>query len=212
MAKVVFFDVANTLLEKPAVYVAIQRVLKENGFETDIKEITLKHKLLSEVIEFPDRTSGAFYTGFNKDLLYMLGILPSDHLLGEIFKACTYLPWVPFADTSILKKLDLPLGIISNWNNSLEEKLKEHFQVPFQWILGSEKEQIRKPQRAFYERVIDRSGFDAADIVYIGDSIKLDVEPALNLGLKAILIDRIGAYPNTSVRRITSLEDLPKHL
>jgi FMN phosphatase YigB (HAD superfamily) len=43
----------------------------------------------------------------------------------------------------------------------------------------------------------------------VGDSIKLDIEPALNLGLNAFLIDRENYHPALK-NRITSLNDLNK--
>ena len=70
---------------------------------------------MSEVIHFPDRTDQDFYKKFNSDLLYLLGIVPTTSLLDAVFKNCTYLPWEKFEDTSVLRELSVPLGIISNF-------------------------------------------------------------------------------------------------
>ena len=64
---------------------------------------------------------------FNSDLLYLLGIVPTEELVNAIFKSCTYLPWEAFEDTKILSELTVPIGVISNFNSTLKEKLNQFF-------------------------------------------------------------------------------------
>lgn len=212
MIKAVFFDVANTLLGKPEVFIKIQHVLQEEGFDIPVEELTQKHAWLSEVIDFPDKTSAEFYRNFNSKLLLQFGIIPSDDLLARIFEACTYLPWIPFPDTQILNHIIQPVGVISNWDHSLRNKLAENFDTGFKWILGSAETQNRKPSLEFYKRVLDFTGLIPEEILYAGDSLKLDIVPALSVGLKAILVDRLNLYPHSKTDRVSSLDELINYL
>lgn len=208
--KYIFFDVAQTLLHKPAVFARMHEVLGCAGYSVDIALLKRNHKLLSEAIRFPDKTSSDFYLHFNSELLYSLGIIPEKELLESLFKSCTYLPWEKFEDTSVLNSISLRMGIISNWDNSLEEKLKQYFTVDFFRIVASQVVGVAKPSDAIYELAIRELDAEPADIVFVGDSIKLDIAPAIRAGITAVLIDRENIYPGYQGLRIKSLNELPK--
>ena len=211
MIQYIFFDVAGTLLGKPTLYSIIQNTLRDFGHEVGLDEIKNKHKLLSEVIHFPDRTDKIFYKKFNSDLLYLLGIVPEEILVNSIFKKCTYLPWQAFDDTQILKELPLPMGVISNFNTSLKDKLTQFFGPVFQDVLVSEELGVAKPNIEFYQKALEKIPFDAHEVLYVGDSIKLDLEPASKLGFKVLIIDRDNFYPN-SKNKISSLTEITQFI
>lgn len=205
--KYLLLDVAGTLLHKPALFIKIQEVLTSRGHIVALSKIKYNHKLLSETIKFPDRTSKEFYIDFNAELLYTLGIVPTEGLLDELFNACSYLPWEKFDDTEYLREVNIPIGILSNFNSSLKDQLGQLFGAVFSDIFVSEELGVVKPAVEFYQRAIDKIGVDANDILYIGDSFKLDLEPATQLGIKSYVIDRDNFYPN-SPNIITSLFDI----
>ena len=211
MIQYIFFDVAGTLLGKPTLYSIIQNTLRDFGHEVGLDEIKNKHKLLSEVIHFPDRTDMAFYEKFNSELLYLLGIVPEEALINSIFKKCTYLPWQAFDDTQILQKLNLPIGVISNFNTSLKDKLEHFFGPVFQDVFVSEELGVAKPNIEFYRKALEKIPFASHEVLYVGDSIKLDLEPASKLGFKVLIIDRDNFYPN-SKNRISSLTEITQFL
>jgi HAD superfamily hydrolase (TIGR01493 family) len=212
MIKAVFFDVANTLLEKPELFPNMTAALVRNGHAVAEENMRLVHKFVSEVFVFPDKTSREFYKEFNTHLLYALGIAPSEALLNDLFEACTYLPWQPFDDTAALQSINMPLGILSNWDHTLKEKLAHHFNVDFNWVLCSQDEGIKKPNPLFFQRMMDQSGLQTEEILFVGDSMKLDIHPAMELGVKAILIDRHNHFPNANVARIQNLEEVNQWL
>lgn len=207
MIKYIYFDVAGTLLGKPSLFPNIQNSIQQEGYQISIDEIKNKHKLLSEVIHFPDRTTEDFYHKFNSELLYLLGIVPTKKLLNGIFKNCSYLPWEAYDDTRVLQELNLPLGVISNFNTTLKDKLNTFFGSVFQDVFVSEELGIAKPNIGFYQKALEKIPFQAEEVLYVGDSIKLDLEPAESLGFKTLIIDRDNFYLNLK-NRITSLEEL----
>lgn len=211
MIEYVFFDVSGTLLSKPKLFWNIQLALKNHGYEINYDEIKFKHKLLSEVIKFPDRTNMEFYRKFNRELLYLLGISPTNELLVDIFDSCTYLPWQAFEDTTVLKEIKIPMGIISNFNATLKEKIETFFGAIFNDIFVSEELGVAKPKLEFYELALRKCGIKPENTLYIGDSVKLDLEPALQVGMKALIVDRDLFY-SKSHRTINSLYEINQHL
>lgn len=203
----IFFDVANTLLHKPELWIKIQDAFTLNGYDIPQEEIFSKHKFLSEVIKFPDTTSAEFYQNFNTELCLSLGIIPSDKLLSDIFSNCTYLKWEPFSDVSALANIDVPIGIISNWDSSLKEKLSSHVNIDFQHIIGSKDSGFSKPDKRIFDKAWELIGRDKKNILYVGDSLKLDMTPALEIGWQVRLIDRHNLYSNFEYK-ISSLTEI----
>jgi len=143
----------------------------------------------------------------NSKYLFSLGIVPNKIILETIFKTCSYLPWEKYEDTNVLNNLDIPIGILSNFNSSLEEKLNNYFGPIFKDIFVSETIGISKPSLDFYQYAIDKIGVLPSEIIYVGDSFKLDFQPATNLGITTFVIDRDGFYPKNE-KIIKSLNDL----
>jgi putative hydrolase of the HAD superfamily len=203
------FDAANTLIHKPLIYPTFVHVLKRFDYtvaETDIKRM---HKLISEIYTFPDRTDKLFYHRFNADILMSLGVLPSPEMLEELYKECSYLPWEKFADAGEVKELKSPKAVLSNFHGGLDKIIADLFPNVFDTVIISENQQYRKPDSQFFQYAISALNVTAADIIYTGDSIKLDVIPGLSEGINSWLIDRDNNYPNFK-NRLSSLKELTK--
>ena len=211
MIKYIYFDVAGTLLEKPMLYANIQKSLADFGYDITIKDIKIKHKLVSELIHFPDRTDEMFYNKFNSEFLYVLGIVPTEELLKSIFKNCTYLPWQAFEDTQILKEINIPMGVISNFNTSLRDKLEHFFGPIFKDVFVSEELGVANFNIAFYQGALNKIQLKPSEVLYIGDSVRLDYEPAYKIGFNVLIIDRDNFYPNLKYK-ISNLAEIPNFL
>ncbi len=198
MIKYILFDVSGTLLYKPAVINNLHTILNNNGVNVNLKTLIYNHKILSETIIFPDRTNESFYNNFNAQLIYSIGAIPNNQLLEQIYKECTYKPWAKYEDTDVLSELNLPLGILSNFNSTLEDKLFQFFGDIFKHILVSEVLKVAKPDIKFYEKALEIINLNPNEILYIGDSVKLDIEPAKKVGLNTLLIDRDSFYSKSS--------------
>ncbi|MES2618316.1 MAG: HAD family hydrolase [Bacteroidota bacterium] len=204
---ILLLDAANTIIYKPTFYSRFTQVLERHKISIDRRDFQKTHKIISECFNFPDRTNKEFYMNFNRELLYGLGVIGSIELLEEIFSECSYLKWEKFDDTDYITKINCQKSILSNFNNGLDKIINELFNNEFSSLIISEKENVRKPDIAFFERAVSQLGVNPADIIYVGDSIKLDLEPALKVGMNAWLIDRENYYPGCN-RRIESLYDL----
>jgi len=209
--KCIALDVANTLLHKPMVLEVIHNLLLESKYDISFYTLKKHHKLVSELIQFPDVTNQDFYYHFNTELLLSLGVYPDDKLLTEIFKNCTYRDWEAFEDTKVLKELNTELVIFSNFNKGLPSLLNRFFEVPFKHVIASESIGVAKPNIDFYKLAIKKVGIPSENILYIGDSLKLDIIPAKQLGMQTLLLDRDEFYP-AYPERIVTLESLSNYL
>ncbi len=210
--KYLLLDVSGTILYKPTLFDAMCSALHQFKIEIEIEQLKYHHKTLSELIKFPDKTSLEFYNYFNSELLYSLGIIPNKELLNAIFQSCSYLPWQKYDDCDFLEKIDVPMGILSNFNSKLNDKLNNLFGPLFRDIFVSEKVGLSKPSVEFYQYALDKIEIEANEILYIGDSFKLDFEPAKSLGISTFIIDRDGFYKKNKnvIRSFYELKDIIK--
>ncbi|MEC5172527.1 HAD family hydrolase [Chryseobacterium nepalense] len=212
ITRIILFDAANTLIYKPTLYYKIQSVLAKYSYEIEEAKLQYHHKLLSEIINFPDRTSKEFYKDFNTELLLSLGIIPSEEILNEIFTACSYLEWKAFDDLSILHELPVKKAVLSNFNSNLGNILERLVgKNIFSEIIISENENFRKPSLEFYELALKKLNVNPEEVLYIGDSLKLDIIPARKLGFKTLLIDRQHIFSNFT-DRISNMKDIINYL
>ncbi|MBI1929086.1 bifunctional adenosylcobinamide kinase/adenosylcobinamide-phosphate guanylyltransferase [Candidatus Poribacteria bacterium] len=101
------------------------------------------------------------------------------------------------------------LGIVSNWDESLEACCAQvgirHF---FDVIVASQVVGVSKPDRRIFEIALQRLGVEPAAAVHIGDSYHTDVIGAHNAGIIPILFDWKGCFPDAESLRIETLNDL----
>jgi putative hydrolase of the HAD superfamily len=117
---------------------------------------------------------------------------------------------------SKLMALGLKLGILSNTfvsGHSLERHLDQIGILEFFTMrMYSYEFDFRKPDLRIFKIAAERIGEAAENILYVGDRIDKDIEPALKVGMKTILK---AAYTNASkelpdgVLRINQLSELP---
>lgn len=210
-AKLILFDVADTLLYKPALLPALAAELARAGIAASEAQIARAHRATRDLLPAPDRTGRDFYLEFNARFLDVLGVLPESDLVERIYLSCRSLPWAPFPDTAVLARLGLPLGIISNWDGTLRERLGEHFPgIVFDPLLISSDAGVAKPDPRFYASALAAARVAPGEILYVGDSVRLDMVPATQAGMRALLIDRADHYPLYQGERLTSLYDLER--
>lgn len=105
----------------------------------------------------------------------------------------------------------LRLGLISNFERWLEELLVEldvgHL---FDVTLISGVAGVEKPSPEIYELALHRAGVTPGEAVHVGDSPTMDAEPAAAVGMKVVLLDRAGRYPDAPWPTIGSLKELPQ--
>jgi FMN phosphatase YigB (HAD superfamily) len=208
----VLFDVGGTLLGKPGLVPAIRSVLHDHGVDVDENVIARRHKLVSEITEFPDRTSREFYERFNRSVLIALGVPADPRLVTDLFERCAALEWRAFEDVERLAVLDRPLDLVANWHSGLASEAASLLPLPVGRVVTSESEGVRKPDPELLLRALRQIGCPPSGAVYVGDSVALDMAPAAALHLPAVLVDRLDLFPAFPGQRVRSLDELPSLL
>jgi len=122
--------------------------------------------------------------------------------------------WMLFPETlevlNHLKDLGLKLGIISNFDSRVYSVLDSlGIRQFFDAITLSSEAGFSKPDPGIFKAAIDAIALPAPAILLVGDSPHDDVEPAIALGMRAVLIDRKDRYSSTpGIPRISSLKEV----
>jgi HAD superfamily hydrolase (TIGR01662 family) len=101
------------------------------------------------------------------------------------------------------------VGAAGNQSHELEAWLRAQ-RLPIDVIGSSAGWGARKPERAFFERMVDAVGLDPGQVAYVGDRVDNDVEPAAAAGLVAVHLRRgpWGRLQTPSVSAQVTLESL----
>ena len=82
------------------------------------------------------------------------------------------------------------LGVLTNGNADINRlNIGEYFK----FSVSSVDVKSNKPDRGHFQKALDLSGFNADEVIHIGDHQINDVVGALNLGMKAIWFNKNGA-------------------
>ncbi|HEY2791392.1 MAG TPA: HAD family hydrolase [Micromonosporaceae bacterium] len=82
----------------------------------------------------------------------------------------------------------------------------------FEAVLTSVEFGWRKPHPAIYAEALDRLGIEASEAVFVGDTYDADFVGPSEAGIRAYLIDPVGAFDVPPDQRLDSLADLPARL
>jgi putative hydrolase of the HAD superfamily len=126
--------------------------------------------------------------------------------------------WALFDDVlptlSALKSRNITLGLISNWDNSLESIIKGMgLESYFDIIISSATVGLYKPQPEIFELALSKTGACASESMHIGDHLQADVGGAAGVGITPVLIDRNDRHENgEGYLRAQNLQDILEYL
>lgn len=106
-----------------------------------------------------------------------------------------------------LRAAGLGIGLVSNSSRDVGEFARHHG-LDVDAGISSFHHGRTKPHASIFRAVLDLLGVEPFEAVMVGDTIADDVEGALALGMRAILMDREGRNSDFEPR-IATLNDLP---
>jgi putative hydrolase of the HAD superfamily len=116
---------------------------------------------------------------------------------------------------SSLKKMGVRMGIISNTTNPIFMKERERevtgLKPFFEFAIYSSDTPYRKPHPSIFESAVTYLGMNSKEILFVGDSIFMDVVGAQGIGMKSAWLNRDGKNLPTDINpdyELHSLEDL----
>ena len=111
-----------------------------------------------------------------------------------------------------LQRSGFIVGVISNSHRSLDA-FREHFSLAdiITVSVSSAEHGYMKPHRSIFDAALERANVTADQAMMVGDSVKHDIDGALNAGWRAVLLRRSGEVPHPlppDLPVITTLADL----
>jgi putative hydrolase of the HAD superfamily len=228
--EIVFFDAGETLLHPhPSFPELFARVANASGYPMDVERVNdVQQQLAPHLVELAHETgiekpsldpddSLVFWSHLYRRLLAELDI-QDEELVQKMYDTFSSSASYRLFDDALpaLKEIEgagYRLGLISNFEEWLEEMLVElEVGHVFDTSIISGIEGIEKPDPEIYRKALQRAGVAAGSAVHIGDSPKMDVEPASSVGMQTILLDRYDRYADAEGPRVRSLREIPSLL
>jgi putative hydrolase of the HAD superfamily len=219
MPRALLLDAGNTVVFFDVVFVS--RVLRKAGWEVaagDLRRAWAPANRAYTQLLADGGNHEDGWTAFMSTLLVMAGVasdavppalalLRAEHALLNLWRQVP--EGLPDALATV-RAAGIDVGIISNSEGRLDALFRHvGLDAAFSIVLDSHTEGVRKPDPVIFRRACDRLGLAASDCLYAGDLPAVDIDGARAAGLRAVLIDAFGIYPDyTDAPRFTSVCDL----
>ena len=110
---------------------------------------------------------------------------------------------------SALRARGLRLTVVSNANGTLCAHMERlGLAASFDCVLDSCDLGVEKPDPRLFEIALERSNADRDTTIHVGDLYHVDVLGARAAGLRGVLLDAAGLYPEADCARVRSLDEL----
>jgi putative hydrolase of the HAD superfamily len=215
----IFFDVGNTLLFPDRAHILAplqQRKLVPSLEQWHTIERRTK-KEFDEALQHEGKKDHSFWYLFYSHLLEELGV-HDDTMRDAMVKATRISAnWSEIrpGTREILLRLGrrYPLAVISNADGKISGLLERcGIADCFRTITDSGLVGYEKPHPAIFEAALHAMDAAPERSLYVGDVCSVDYLGATRAGMQAILFDVCGAYRESDLPRVESLEDLEMKL
>jgi HAD superfamily hydrolase (TIGR01662 family) len=109
-----------------------------------------------------------------------------------------------------LRGAGVKIGLLTNSARDVNAFARHHG-LDVDAAIGSFEHGKTKPHASIFRAVLELLGVEPADAVMVGDTVEDDIEGARALGMRAILVDRLGRHPGYE-GRLENLYALPAAL
>lgn len=222
----VIFDLGLTLIYSPRIK-PIKNIFKK--LEKDVEEVDIQKALAFADNHFMKNYPGIlgqdpkkFYKQY-LDVVY--GYLHMDLSVHEFYDLLFKLhpprkEWILY-DESVevlekLKKMNIKLGIISNWDLTARDILRKNKIIDFfDDILISAEEGVEKPDSSLFTKSLKNLDTEPQKALYVGDNYYDDVVGANSVGIKTLIINRNPKHPKFGegdYKIISSLKEIFNYL
>lgn len=214
----IFFDVGNTLLFPNREIVLAP--LRARGIDPPLAQLhAIERRTKREFDDLQEhgRADHGFWFLFYSHLLEDLGIADStlrDQLVAATRVSANWGDIRPGTREALDRLAQrYRIGVISNADGKIAVLL-ERFGIAdcFLSITDSGLVGHEKPHPAIFAAALAEMKASPEHSLYLGDVFSVDYLGATRAGMRAVLFDVAGAYRDTSMSRVQSLEEFERHL
>jgi 2-haloalkanoic acid dehalogenase type II len=215
---VILFDAGGTLIDSvPPRETVFSRILLSHGKKAEPERIA---SLLakadgmfdSEFAKQGGENEYALWSKYDDFILDELGFRGDRASLSKDLRAAwdEIMPkvesWVSYPETEsvlgILKRRDFKLGVVSNATD-LVRKVFDNLGLTkyFDFLVISDEVGVRKPSPKIFHIAMEMAGTSPGRSLFVGDKLATDVAGAKRVGMNAVLVDRVNAFPDARCLR-----------
>jgi HAD superfamily hydrolase (TIGR01509 family) len=217
--KAIFFDVGNTLLFPDRSHILAplhQRKLTPSLEQWHAIERKTK-KEFDEILQHDGRSDHSFWYLFYSHLLDEFGVHEDalrDALVDATRISANWRDIRPGTRETLLRLgRRYPLAVISNADGKIGDVLTRcGIANCFAAITDSGLVGYEKPHPAIFEAALRGMDAVAEQSLYVGDMYSVDYLGATRAGMQAVLFDVSGAYRESGLPRVESLEELEQKM
>jgi HAD superfamily hydrolase (TIGR01509 family) len=217
--KAIFFDVGNTLLFPDRSHILAplhQRKLTPSLEQWHAIERKTK-KEFDEILKHDGRSDHSFWYLFYSHLLDEFGVHDDalrDALVDATRISANWRDIRPGTRETLLRLgRRYPLAVISNADGKIGDVLTRcGIANCFAAITDSGLVGYEKPHPAIFEAALRGMDAVAEQSLYVGDMYSVDYLGATRAGMQAVLFDVSGAYRESGLPRVESLEELEQKM
>jgi len=174
----------------------------------DLREDLIAHSVDTE----------KFWIEYSRRHLVALGVSPvlavelaprtSAHM-GEMYRPESVIPDHILSALPELQQAGYFMAVLSNRDKPFDEVLESHnISGFFEYSLAAGEVGIYKPEPGVFEHALKQTNLTAEETVYVGDNYYADVVGARRAGLRPVLYDPDGIFPEADCVTIKSFDEL----
>ncbi len=217
--KAIFFDVGNTLLfpDRAQILAPLHKRKLTPTLERWHAIERRTKKEFDEILQHDGKADHSFWYLFYSHLLQELDVHDDDVRDQMVNATRVSANWCDIrpGTREILQRLgrQFPLAVISNADGKIADVLQRcGIADCFRAITDSGLVGQEKPHPAIFEAALRSMNVSPEQSLYVGDVYSVDYLGATRAGMQAILFDVSGAYRESGLPRVESLEELEKKL
>jgi putative hydrolase of the HAD superfamily len=131
------------------------------------------------------------------------------HVYHQASNLWEYMPSDVLPSLRAIRDLGLRMVVVSNANGTICAAAERLGIGPLvRCVLDSHTEGVEKPDPRFFEIALARSGALRETTIHVGDIYEVDVVGARAAGIRPVLLDAAGLYPEADCPRVPSLPEL----
>ena len=132
----------------------------------------------------------------------------SQHMLND-YQPVDHVPAEVWETLTLLKDAGFPLGVASNRSRPYAEQMAALGLAPFfQFALAAGEIGSWKPEPGIFQHALALLNARPEHTIYVGDNYFADILGATNAGLRPVLLDPDGLFPEAECPVITSISGL----
>jgi HAD superfamily hydrolase (TIGR01662 family) len=194
------------------------------NLEDRLRAMRWEHRYWASSVDLRDDllahsgTTEKFWIEYSRRRLVVLGASPTWALefapkvsmhMGEVYKPESIVPDDVRQTLAELKHAGYRMAVVSNRDKPFQSDLDDHLLSEFfEFSLAGGEVDSYKPEPGIFEHALQRGNVTAQETIYIGDNYFADVVGSRRAGLRPVLYDPEGVFPEADCTTIKTFDEL----